>query len=121
MKLRFGIWDLVAVALVLVLAVVVFALFLPGDRGGYALVYQDGQLIKTVSLSEDQVFLVSGRYIATVTVQDGKIAVTESNCPGGDCLRCGWLDSVGRSVVCLPNGLEIRVEAATGSVDFVVR
>lgn len=122
MKLRFGKWDALAVAAVVLLAVLVAALFLlqGASRGSYAEIYQHGKLLKTLSLSQDQEFAVTGRYTATVTVKDGKIAVTASDCPGGDCLRTGWLERAGRSIVCLPGGLEIRVVGNDADVDFVV-
>lgn len=122
MKLRFQKGDMVAVAVVVLLAVLVFVLFLPKEdtSAAYAEIYQDGKLIKTVSLAVDQEFTVTGKYTNTVTVCDGKIAVTQSDCLGGDCVSCGFVDSAGRSIVCLPNGLEIRVMAGSGNVDFVV-
>lgn len=122
MRLRFQKGDMIAVGLVLLLAAVVLLLFLPKDDqpAAYAEVYQDGKLVKTVSLSEDQVFVVEGKYENTVSVRDGRIAVTHSNCPGEDCVSCGWLDSAGRSIVCLPNGLEIRVVTGNSDVDLIV-
>lgn len=121
MRLRFGKWDIVAIAGVALLAVLVFLAFLPkGETAASAQIYQNGKLIKTVSLNKDQQFDITGQYCNTVTVQDGKIAVTDSDCPGGDCVSCGWLSSAGRSIVCLPNGLEIRVIAGKSDVDFVV-
>ena len=106
---------------ILLLAAVMFVLFLPKENAACAQIYQDGRLIKTVLLSEDQSFAVEGRYCNTVTVRDGKIAVTASDCPGEDCVSCGWSDSAGRSIVCLPNRLEIRIVGESGDVDFVVR
>lgn len=122
MKLRFQKGDILAIAVVLLLAVTVLLLFLPGEdvSAAYAEIYKDGKLLKTVLLSEDQEFTVTGKYTNTVTVCDGKIAVTQSDCPGGDCISCGWQESSGRSIVCLPNGLEIRVVAKNSDVDFVV-
>lgn len=122
MHLRFQKWDIAVIAAVALLAVLVFALFLPKDTatGAYAEIYQDGKRIKSVSLSQDQTFTVEGAYSNTITVQDGKIAVTASDCPGSDCVHCGWISGTGRSIVCLPNGLEIRVVAGSSDVDFVV-
>lgn len=122
MHLRFQKWDIAVIAAVALLAVLIFALFLPKDTaaGAYAEIYRDGELIKTVSLSRNQTFTVEGKYSNTVTVRDGKIAVTESGCPGADCVHCGWISGTGRSIVCLPNGLEIRVVAGDSDVDFVV-
>ena len=121
MTLRFQKWDIAAVVAVAVLAALVAALFLPkADRAAVAEIYQDGKLIQTVSLIRDQDIPITGQYSATVSVRDGKIAVTASDCPGGDCVRCGWIDGTGRSIVCLPNGLEIRVVSGSDDVDFVV-
>ena len=122
MRLRFQKGDLLAVAVTLLLAVAVFVLFLPRENSQAAVaeIYLDGALIRQVSLSEDGEFTVTGDYENTVTVRDGKIAVTRSDCPGGDCVHSGWIGSRGRSLVCLPNRLEIRVVSASGDVDFAV-
>lgn len=122
MHLRFQKWDIAVIAAILAVALAVFAAFLPqrSTPGGYAEIYQDGKLLQTVSLSEDQEFTVTGKCTSTITVRDGKIAVTASDCSGNDCVSCGWLDHPGQSIVCLPNGLEIRVLGIGGDVDFVV-
>ena len=114
--------DLLAITGVVLLAALVFLLFLlKGDSpAARAEIYQDGKLIKTVSLTEDKEFTVTGKYSNVIAVRDGKIAVIRSDCPGEDCVGCGWLSGTGRSVVCLPNGLEIRVVAEDSNVDFVV-
>ena len=122
MKLQFQKWDVFAIAIVVVIAAIILFLFLPNGESSaaYAEIYQDGKLVKTVSLSVDQEFSITGKYTNTITICDGKIAVTQSDCPGEDCVSCGFADSAGRSIVCLPNGLEIRVIAGENDVDFVV-
>ena len=122
-RLRFQKGDIIAVALVIVLAAAVFACFLPGinKEAAYAEIYQNGKLVRTLSLAENQQFTLTGDYSNTISVKDGKVAVTESDCPGGDCINCGWAHSAGRSIVCLPNALEIRIVAEDSDVDFVVR
>ena len=119
-RLRFRKWDIAAFGAVVLLAALVFALFLPGQDGVYAQIYQDGKLIKIVPLDQDGEFEIVGRFTNTVAVRDGKIAVIRSDCPGEDCVSCGWIGGSGRSVVCLPNGLEIRVISDKTDVDFVV-
>lgn len=120
MRLRFQFSDGIAIAAVALLALALF--FLPGRStpAASAQIYQDGTLITTLSLDIDQEFVAEGKYTNVITVRDGKIAVTRSDCPGADCVNCGWISTAGRSIVCLPNGLEIRVLAQGGDVDFVV-
>ena len=83
-------------------------------------VYQGGELVKTVPLDVDTSFRITGRYLNTVTVENGKIAITASNCPGEDCVHSGAIHAAGRSLVCLPNEVEVRVVNAKSDVDFVV-
>lgn len=122
MRLRFQKGDYLAVAVTLLLAAAVFLAFLTRETGDtpMAEIYLDGTLVRRVSLDTPGVFSVTGDYMNTVTVRDGKIAVTESDCPGADCVHSGWIGTSGRSIVCLPNRMEIRIVSASGDVDFVV-
>ena len=83
-------------------------------------VYQEGALIKEFSLDSDVEFVIEGDYKNVITIKDGKVAITESDCPGTDCVHSGWIHEAGRSIVCLPNRVELRIEG-TSEVDFVVR
>ena len=122
MGLRFQKGDLVAIGFVLFLAVAALVLFLPNQNlvASQAEIYLDGQLLRTVPLNRDQEFTLEGEFHATVTVSGGKIAVTASDCPGADCVHSGWINSPGRSIVCLPGRLEIRVTGQSSDVDFAV-
>ena len=121
-KLRFGKGDWLAMGLVVLLAVLVGICYLPrkASQAPQAQIYLNGQLIKTVALNEDQVFTVSGSHTNEITVAGGKISVTRSDCPGGDCMHSGSIGSAGRVIVCLPNALEIRIVSGNTDVDFVV-
>lgn len=121
-RLRFQKGDLIAVGFVILLAVCVGLCFLPGKNQDecMARIYRDGTLIQTVSLEKDCEFTVTGSYTNTITVKNGKIAITASDCPGEDCVHSGFIGTSGRSIVCLPNGVEIRIAAGEPDVDFVV-
>lgn len=120
--LRFRKGDFLAIAIVAVLAVLVALCFLHkgSDSPVQAQIYQSGDLIMTVPLEEDASFTITGKYTNVITVADGRIAVSASDCPGEDCVHSGAIHSSGRSIVCLPNSVEIRVVNAQSDVDFVV-
>ena len=89
-----------------------------------AQIYQDSVLIETLPLNEDAVFTVKGTYTNVVTVRDGKVFVSESDCPGKDCVHSGKISSSGAAIVCLPNRVEIRIAGGyegTDDIDGVVR
>lgn len=121
-KLRFCKGDWLAIAMVILLAVSVALCFLPKGEttAAQAQIYMNGQLVKTVSLYEEQMFWLEGTYSNQITVTEGTIAITASDCPGQDCVHSGSIRGTGRSLVCLPNGVEIRVVSAEADVDFVV-
>jgi len=122
---KWKIGDAVAIAAVALLAVGIIVGFILYGRGKgtvTAVIYQNGEKIREVSLSEDISFEIGGDYHNTVTVKDGKISVSDTDCPGGDCAHSGWKSRAGESIVCLPNKLEIRLQSSKeseGDVDFV--
>lgn len=121
-RLRFQKGDIFAVALVVMLAVVTVFCFLPKDDSvaRVAEIYLNGERIETLDLSKDQMVSIDGNYHNTVTVSGGKVAITASDCPGEDCVHSGAITAPGRSIVCLPNGVEVRVVGQSADVDFVV-
>ena len=105
MKTTFWIAILAAVLLVcLVLSLCITG----GEEASRAKITSDGKLIRIVDLSVDQEFTVQteGGY-NVVTVQGGKIAVTEASCPDHYCMARGFC-SGGTQIVCLPNRLVIE-------------
>ena len=86
-----------------------FFLMAPGEDAAFAEVLSGGQMVHLLDLGVDQQVTVStadgGRNV--ITVKDGKVAVTEANCPDHYCMHRGYCSS-GTQIVCLPNGLVIR-------------
>ena len=87
------------------------------EQARFARITTGGREIKTVDLAIDQEFTVDGKN--TVTVKDGKIAVTWADCPDHYCMKRGFCDG-GTDIVCLPNRLVISflgeqaIDAAIG-------
>lgn len=122
MRLRFQKGDVLAIALVALLALIVVLLFVPQRaQTAYAVeIYQNGQLVKSFPLLNDVDFTIDGAYTNTVSIRDGRVCISRSDCPGQDCVHCGSIRAVGRSIVCLPNAVEVRIVGQTSDVDFVV-
>ena len=67
----------------------------PQERAQSAEIWSDGVLVRRVSL------------------QNGAIAVTQSDCPGGDCIQTGWRQG-GQPIVCLPHRLVVQFSGGGG-------
>ena len=102
-------WIILFAILLLVFGGLSIPLLLPGEAATHAEIVSDGQLMHTVDLRIDREITISayngGRN--TITIKDGKIAVTDATCPDHYCMHRGYCNS-GTQIVCLPNRLVIR-------------
>lgn len=113
-------WILL-IALVLLLCLGLSIVFLlPKEASTHAQVISDGKLLKVVDLAVDQEFTVTSPNggTNTVTVREGKIAVTQASCPDHYCMHRGFCDN-GADIVCLPNRLVIHFTAPQ-EIDAVI-
>ena len=120
LSLRKG--DFLAILLVVLLAIGVGVAYLPGkNTAGQVDIYQNWQLLETYPLNADRSISIDADFHNTVQIPGGKVALTASNCPGTDCVHSGWISTPGRSIVCLPNRVEVRIVGTEDAdVDFVV-
>ena len=100
-------WILILAA-VLLLSVGASLLLYNNKEASAVEVYSDGTLLYTLPLSQDAtVTIETNRGTNTVTVKDGKVAVTAADCPDHYCMDRGFCSS-GPQIVCLPNRLVIK-------------
>ena len=114
-------------AWILLLAVVLIAciglsipVLLPGKSAEQARIVSNGTTLHLVDLGADRVFQIDTPEGGsnTITVKNGKIAVTHANCPDHYCMERGYCNS-GSPIVCLPNRLVIEFIGET-EVDGIV-
>lgn len=99
-------WIILFTGLLLACLISCFFLFRTKEASS-ADIYIDGKLYRTVSLATDQTIEISTEYGRnTVTVKDGKLSVTEADCPDGYCM--GKPKSSGAPIICLPHRLVIK-------------
>ena len=83
-------------------------LFRPGQRATAVRVISEGTVLYTLPLAVDrEVIVETANGANTVTIRNGKVAVTEADCPDGHCMARGFCEG-GVQIVCLPNRLVIE-------------
>ena len=101
------VWIIILAAVLLVCIGLSIWILWPADAAAVE-VWSEGKLIATLSLNTDRVYAVeTEKGVNVVTVRDGKVAVTEANCPDKYCMARGWC-SGGTQIVCLPNRLVLK-------------
>lgn len=117
METRF--WICLLSALLIFCTVLSVILLRPGEDASAVEVWSEGKLLCTLSLWQEQELTVEGANGTNViTVRDGKIAVTEADCPDHYCMDRGFC-SGGAQIVCLPNRLVLKF-VGQQSIDGVV-
>ena len=102
------VWVLILAAVLAFSVALSVALLMPREDATRAEIWSDGVLVETVDLSVDRVLTVEGKNgTNVVTISDGKIAVTDADCPDHYCMARGYC-SGGAQIVCLPNRLVIK-------------
>lgn len=101
-------WIMGFVLLLILSAAAAFLLSKGGQPADTVQVLSEGKLLHTLSLNKDQTLTVqTDRGSNTITVKDGKVAVTEADCPDGYCMQRGFC-SGGTQIVCLPHRLVLQ-------------
>lgn len=83
-------------------------------------IIQDGKVLYNFDLSkeEDRNFTIEyGDSSNTIEIKNGKIRVSEAECPDKTCVHTGWLSSSAMPIVCLPNHLVIEFADEIGDID----
>lgn len=90
-----------------------------GEAGSYAVVMVRNNEIGRYSLAFDGIYAINdGKN--TIEIRDGKVRMTEADCPNHLCVRQGWISFSGQSIVCLPNELSVTITGADGAADFIL-
>ncbi len=121
-KALFRVADAVIVAAVALVALLGFVLVRYGGHGGEQVVIETaGQVPVTYDLAVPTVVTVAGEngISLTITIENGRVRVTESGCPDRVCVHTGWLSRGGQSAVCVPAGVTVRVVGGDNAVDGV--
>lgn len=102
---------LIAAVLALCIGLSAYLLW-PREGMPYAEIWSEGKLVQTVDLSVDrEITVATPKGNNVITVSNGKIAVTQADCPDHYCMQRGFCDG-GAQIVCLPNRLVIRFVGA---------
>ena len=81
-----------------------FAVFSP--KAETLVITADGETVSRCLLTEDRTLTLPHH---TVTIQDGTVQVTHSDCTGQDCVKTPPISRGGQAIVCLPYRLSVRI------------
>jgi hypothetical protein len=88
-------------------------------------IFQESVQIERLDLSTVaepySITVESGSGINIISVEKGRIRISEANCPDGLCVRQGWISGGAMPIVCLPHKLIIQFDSDnTQRLDAIV-
>lgn len=85
------------------------------DKGLQAEIMQNGRIVRTIELkkSESYDIPIKADGFNLISVRDGSISITSSDCRNEDCMKMGTISHGGESIICLPNSLSIRISGSS--------
>ncbi len=120
--------DVVLVVLILVAAaasMLYVSRATAGEKGSLAVIEVNGKEVRRVTLGSGQparTITVKGwNGPSTFEIKEGRVRMVKSACRDKICIGVGWIDTAGRSIICLPNRVVIRVTGnrKSGKIDAV--
>lgn len=107
--------DIILVGVIILAALIAGSIYmLTRKPGGYAVVSINGNVYASYSLSEDITVELQtgsdGTHRNILVIKDGKVFVSEADCRDGICVKHNPIETIGDTIVCLPNRLVIEVQ-----------
>jgi len=103
-------WIILFSGILFICALAAITLFQPNVE--WAFIYHDGILIESLDLTKlhgINIIEVENRFgMNVIQIEQGRIRVSESNCPDGFCVKQGWVSGGKIPIVCLPHRLVIE-------------
>lgn len=107
--------DRLLIVALMVLALAAWPLVASAGSSAPRVVISGPQGVTSVPLGVDDAMRVRGENgLMTVVVSHGAVRVTESGCPDQVCVKTGAVSTAGGVIVCVPNGVVVRVEGGEG-------
>ena len=105
--------DMMLAGAILLIALAAFGIYLLFPKEGNTIIVSvDGKEQYLFSLEQEITQTVQNETgdLNTVVIQEGKVSVSDANCPDGICVAHHPISKVGESIVCLPHKLVVSVE-----------
>lgn len=104
--------DIILAALLIIIGMLSsYLLVFDQTYGSEASITVNGNLFGTYPLSEDrQITVKQNSHINKITIKDGSVSMSFSDCSGQDCVNHKSISKIGEAIVCLPNKVVVDIK-----------
>ena len=115
--------DIILTVILIIAGLAISYAFSTGKTAGdELLITADGRKFGSYSLLEDRNITVKQEgHINKVTIKDGVVSMTFSDCKGQDCVKQHSISETGETIICLPNKIVLEITGGENKYDAVAR
>ncbi len=113
MNKKLFIYNIILILFVLICSVCLIVMKNSRNDCVEAVIYVNGKVYMNINLDETDYkeFIIENEYgMNKILVLNGKICVSESDCPDKICIATGYTSSASKPVICMPHRLEIVIK-----------
>ena len=111
--------TLLIITLLLIGIILLFVLRGQSNEGSYVIIMYQNEEKARFSLTSDGIYDINNGK-NRIEILGGKVRMTYADCPDELCIRQGWIEFDGQSIICLPNKITVMVSGGDSLVDFVL-
>ena len=111
--------TLLILTLLLIGIILLFVLRGQSNEGSYVIIMYQNEEKARFSLASDGIYNINNGK-NKIEILGGKVRMTYADCPDELCIRQGWIEYDGQSIICLPNKITVMVSGGDSLVDFVL-
>ena len=111
--------TLLILTLLLIGIILLFVLRGRSNEGSYVIIMYQNEEKARFSLTSDGIYDINNGK-NRIEILGGKVRMTYADCPDELCIRQGWIEYDGQSIICLPNKITVMVSGGDSLVDFVL-
>lgn len=91
-------------------------------KNGKVIIHANNKIYGEYPLNEDrEVKVKEGDHINKITIKDGNVQMSFSNCKNQDCVKQGSINDSSKSIICLPHKVVVEIESEKSEFDSVSR
>ena len=108
------------IIVIFIISIFLIIMKITSKEGNTATVYYEDKIILTIDLTKDKEYTVKGyQGDVVLEVKNNKIRVKEENSYNHICSKEGYISESGKSLICLPNKIIIKIDGKS-EIDGVV-